>query len=66
MTAAGTLFKAPQSTFLIYCFMFQFWKNIVGVTEMDALITARAFFDACDYGNVWSECKKYCYYDATF
>ena len=33
---------------------------------MDNLNTARAFFDACDYGKGWSACKKYCHPDATF
>ena len=33
---------------------------------MDALATSRAFFDLCDYGKGWSECKRYCHPDATF
>lgn len=33
---------------------------------MDNLVTARSFFDACDYGKGWLECKKYCHDGATF
>ena len=33
---------------------------------MDTLATARSFFNACDYGKGWEECKKYCHDGATF
>ena len=33
---------------------------------MDNLATARSFFDACDYGKGWVDCKKYCHEGATF
>ena len=33
---------------------------------MNILTTARAFFDACDYGKSWSECERYCHPNATF
>tara|TARA_B110000967_G_C18840489_1_gene539105 strand:- start:1018 stop:1455 length:438 start_codon:yes stop_codon:yes gene_type:complete len=40
----------------------QLWS----ANEMDTLTTARAFFDACEYGKGWSECERYCHPDATF
>ena len=33
---------------------------------MDTLATARAFFDACDFGKGWGECKRYCHDGASF
>lgn len=33
---------------------------------MTRLDTARAFFEACDYGKGWKDCQSYCHKDASF
>ena len=33
---------------------------------MNTLTVARAFFDACDFGEVWDGCKQFCHTDASF
>ena len=33
---------------------------------MDNLTTARAFFEACDYGKGWAGCRSYCHENASF
>ena len=33
---------------------------------MTRLSTARAFFEACDYGKVWKDWQAYCHEDASF
>ena len=33
---------------------------------MTRLSTARAFFEACDYGKGWKDCQAYCHKDASF